>query len=469
LAPPGLPRLGSITMDGKVYLFLLIVVALASLIFGVAPALAASRTDVHRSLKEGSRSAADSTRRRRIRGALVISEFAMALVLLVGAGLVIKSFLALMAVDAGFDPRNTVSMKVSVRGTSEADPARRLAFFLELVRRVKALPGVNGASAINHVPLNGDDWQFAFDIDGRSLPLSQRPSAHFLIVHPGYFATMGIPMIMGRDFTSDDVNNAAHVVIVSRRMARRYWSGQAPIGQRISVDDARAHPDWFTIVGVAKEVTQGSWSAINSEEMYFPTMEGAGYPWNAAPLVTYLNPLYMTLVVRAAGDAASMVVPIEALVASMDRDVAVSQITTMEAAIAQQFTQPRFYLLLLGAFAASALVLSAVGVYGVISYSVARRTHEIGVRMALGAERQEAFRMVIRQGLLLAGWGGLIGLLVAVAVTRYLGALLYAVQPTDVATFVVVTIVLAVVAFVACCIPARHAASVNPMEALRYE
>jgi putative ABC transport system permease protein len=421
-------------------------------------------------LKDGSRSTADSRHRRRVRGLLVGSQFAMALILLVGAGLVLRSFTVLLQVDPGFDARNTVSLQVSVRGTQAEEPVRRLAFFDQVIERAVMLPGVEAASAINHVPLNGDDWHFPFAIEGRPLVRpGESPRARFLVVRPGYFGAMRIPLRQGRDLTPEDQASSSRVMIINQFMARHYWPNESPIGRRISVDDPATHPEWFTIVGVAGDVTQGSLAEESSEAMYFPSMAGSGYPWNPKPLVTFLNPVYMTLVLRTTADPAAVVPAVLGIIGSLDRDAAVSQVATMEQVVSQQFAAPRFYLLLLGAFAGVAVTLSAVGVYGVLSYAVARRTHEIGVRLALGSGGREVFRLMVRQGMRLAALGGLVGIIGAWLMAGYLRSLLYGIQPTDVVTFSLATILLAGVALVACAVPARRASRVDPMVALRCE
>ena len=470
LAPPGVPRLDAVGIDARVGAFAAAATLLSALVFGAAPALIASRVNVHAGLKEGSRSAADSVRRRRIRGALVASEFAMALVLLVGAGLVLRSFAALMREDAGFERRRILSLRVSVRGTQHADLARRPAFFRELVERVGALPGVEAASAINHLPMWGDHWRFPFFVEGRPVPPPGEDNlATFRIVRPGYFRTMRIPIVRGRDFTAEDEAAGAHVIVINETMARRHWPNDDAIGKRLSVDGRSAPPDWFTVIGVVRDVKQGSWSEPPSEEMYFPHLRTEKDPGPPLRLADFLSPDYMTLVVRTSADPAALTRAVEGVVLAMDRGAPISGVTTMEQVITRQVVQPRFYLLLLGAFAGVALVLAAVGVYGVISYSVARRTHEIGLRLALGARRSDPFRLVVRQGMRLAALGAALGLAGALAVTRYLRSLLFGVQPTDPATFAVVTLLLAAVAFVACCVPAWRASRVDPVVALRAE
>ncbi|MEO8452053.1 MAG: ABC transporter permease, partial [Gemmatimonadota bacterium] len=472
LGPPELPRLETVALDGPALGFALTVSVLAGFVFGVAPALTASRVKLHGALKEGSRGAADSRRRRRVRSGLVASEFAMAVVLLIGAGLMLRSFAALVAVDGGFDPRDVLSMTVSLRGTKNLEPLRRQDFFRRLVDRVEGLPGVEAASVINHVPLHGDNWHFPFAVEGRSLGPggdARKGSAAFLVVRPGYFRTMKIGMVKGRDFTTLDEASAAHLVIVNEFMARHQWPGENPVGRRLTVDDPATRPDWFTVVGVVGNVRQASWAGEEEDQMYFPTMQGSGYPENSQPLVTFLNPEYMTLVIRTTAGPAGLTRAVQVTVHEMDGDAPVSNVLTMEQALGEQVATPRFYMTLLSIFAAVAIALAAVGVYGVISYSVARRTHEIGIRLALGAKRSDAFRLVVRQGMALAALGGAVGLGVALAVTKYLRLLLFGIQPTDPTTFVVVTTLLAVVAFVACSIPARRASRVDPTVALRCE
>jgi putative ABC transport system permease protein len=469
LAPPGIPRLDAVGVDRVALAFALGATLLAGLAFGVAPALASSRANVSASLREGSRGAADGVRRRRVRGALVVSEFAMALVLLVGAGLVLRSFAALLAVDPGFDARNVLSMQVSLRGTASGDPARRTVFFRELLDRVRALPGVETASAINHLPLHGDAWNFPFAIEGRPLAAPGRgDDAMFRVVRPDYFRTMRIPILAGRDITPREAASGAKVVVINEHMARTHWKGESPLGRRITVDDPAKSPDWYTVVGVVKEARRSSWSEEGDEEMYFPNAPSS-LPEGTMRLAAFLNPAYLTLVVRTTTDPASLALAVERVVREMERDAPVSDVITMPQAVAEQLAGPRFYLLLLGTFAAVALALAAVGVYGVISYATARRTREIGVRLALGAGRGDSVRLVVGQGVRLAALGTGIGLVAALLAVRYLRALLYGVQPTDPVTFAAVTALLAGVAVAACAVPAWRASRTDPVVALRAE
>jgi putative ABC transport system permease protein len=472
LAPAGrLPRLETVTIDAGVLAFALGATALAAVVFGAGPAIAASRGSVGDALREGGRGTGDGVRRGRARAALVVSELAMALVLLTTAGLVVRSFQSMRAVDAGYDVRNVVSMTVSLKGTKQATPTRRrAAFFEELVRQVRAIPGVDDASAINHLPMHGDHWHFPFAVEGRPNARPDEPaSASFRVVRPGYFRTMRIPVVAGRDFTPEDLAAGAHVVVVNESLARRRWPNESPIGRRITVDDPQTGPDWFSVVGVVKEVRQGSLAEGSSEEMYFPYLPGPDEATLPLTLVNFLSPVYVTLVVRTASEPAVLTGAVESIVHSMERDAPVSDVTTMERVVDEELAQPKFYLLLFGTFAGVALVLAVVGVYGVISYSVALRTREIGLRVALGASPRGAFRLVVTQGMRLAIVGVVIGLAVAFGVTRYLRAVLFGVEPTDPSTLAAAAAILALTALAACALPARRASRIDPMVALRGE
>ena len=474
LAPARLPRLDAIAVDGHVLGFVLGLTALAIVAFGIAPALAASQARVMGALRDGARGASDGVRRARARGTLVVSEIALALVLLVGAGLLLRSFVALTRVDPGFDPRGVVSMQVSMRGTDRvAGSERRHVFFDEVLQRVRALPGVESASAINHLPLHGDAWNFPFHVEGRPLEKpGAEPRAVFRIARPGYFSTMRIPVVQGRDLTPDDAAQGARVVVIDAVMARRHWPDENPIGKRLTTDDAARDPQWYTVVGVVKDPKQDRWDEPAREEMYFPyTPIRAGADSAPRGLVTMLSPASMTLVVRGVGGAvpAGLVPSIDRELRALDRQVVISDVITMEDAVGEQFASARFYLLLLGAFAAVALALAAIGIYGVISYATARRTHEIGVRIALGASRTEAFAMVVRGGMRLAGIGLGIGVVVSLVATRFIASMLYGVGATDAATFAGVAAVLAVVALVACGVPGWRASRIEPVRALRGE
>jgi predicted permease len=469
LAPSGLPRLDAITVDGRVLAFVLAVTAISALAFGLTPALTSTRASLGTTLRDGARGSA--TGGRRTRSALVISEFAAALVLLAGAGLMMRSFGALLAVDAGYDRQNLLSMVVSVHGTSHAAPGRRDAFFHDLVERTRALPGVQAVSATNHLPLHGDHWHFGFSIEGRPYdPAADRPSALFRVVRTGYFPTMRIGVVAGRDFTPTDAADGSHVVIVNQSMARRHWPDGSPLGQRLTIDDPTKGPTWHTVVGVVADVRQESWDAPSGEEMYFPSISSAAAPApdDGTPKAGNLfEPQTMTLVVRTAGDPASLTRAVQRVVHELDADAPVSDVITMAKAVDEQLAQPRFYLMLFGAFAGIALALAGVGVYGVMSYAAAQRAREMGIRVALGAGPTDPFRLVLRDGMRLAAVGSAIGLGAALVGSRAMRSLLYGVGPTDPVTLVAVTAVLVGVALAACCVPAWRAARIDPASTLR--
>jgi putative ABC transport system permease protein len=470
LAPADqLPRLDSVTVDARVLAFALGTTVLAAVLFGFAPALAASRRDVHEALRDGARAMGDSPRRRRVRAALVVSEFAMALVLLATAGLVVRSFASLRAVDGGYDVRQVVTMRVSLKGTPAAASAeRRAAFFRALAQKVAALPQVEAVGLTNHLPLHGDHWHFPYAVEGAPRPRpDERAFASFRVVMPGYFRAMRIPILAGRDFARADETARAHVVVINETLARHAWPNDSPLGRRLTVDDPAAGPDWFTVVGVVKEVRQGSWSEGHSQEMYFPCLPGPAEGTLPLRLANFLSPVYMTLVVRTPVPPPAAAAAVENIVRASERDAPVSDVITMEQAVAEQFAQPRFYLLVFAAFAGVALVLAVVGVYGVISYSVARRTREIGLRVALGASPRGPFQLVVGQGMRLTALGIALGLSAALAVTRYLRSVLFEVQPTDPVTLAAAAAVLAATALAACSVPAWRATKVDPMVALR--
>ena len=462
LAPPSLPRVDAITLDRTALGFMLASTLVSCLAFGLVPSLKGSSVDLNEALKEGSRGSTDGARRTMLRSVLVVSEFAMALMLLVAAGLLIRSFVGLLGVNSGFDPKNLVAMEVSAAGTRYADPSRRPAFFREMADRVRQIPGVESASAINHLPLVGDTWGFPFAVAGRPAPRPEdQPRAVFRVVMPGYFQTMRLGLIAGRDFTDRDVLDAPHVAIVSEFMARKHWPGQDPIGQRIAAGDL-THPDWCTVVGVVRDGTDRRWSEGVSETMYFPYLQSRMYLTNPRSFAAY-----MTLVARASSSPSAVLTAADGAIRGIDRDAVVTRAIAMERAIAAQFAQPRFYLLFLGIFASIALVLAAVGIYGVMSHGVAERRHEIGVRLALGAAGRDVLALVLGQGLRLAATGTAIGIVGGLALTRYMRTLLFGVEPADPLTFVAVTAALGAVALGACYLPARRAMRVDPMTAVR--
>jgi putative ABC transport system permease protein len=464
LGPPGLPRLESVALDGRVLAFALVVSLGTGLAFGLVPALQATRRDLADALREGERGSTEGGGRGRLRSALVSSELALALVLLVGAGLMIRSFVALQAVDPGFDRRNVLSMIVSVAGTASADPARRVAFFEDVVRDAAALPRVVSASAINHLPLAGDIWGWPFRVEGRPEPRpGEEPTATYRVVLPGYFKTMGIPLRRGRDVSDEDRAGAPGVVVVNESLAARHWPGEDAIGKRLALAD-RDGPSWLTVVGVVKDTVRGRWGAPPEDELFLPYAQVRRYVENPSSHFAYL-----TLVVRTSGDPASLASALRSAVWAREKNAPISDVRVLEEVVEGATAQPRFYVLLLGAFAAVALALAAVGIYAVISFSVARRTNEIGIRVALGAEPGDVLRLVVGQGLRVGLVGALAGIAGALALTRLMSTMLYGVGSHDPATFACVVVLLAVVALLASYLPARRATRIDPLRALRYE
>ena len=460
-----IPRSEAIGVDAHVLLFALAASVFTGIAFGLVPALRTSKLNVSESLKEGERGSSEGIRHNRLRSLLVASEFALALMLLAGAGLMIRSFVALENIDPGFNPRNVLSMVVSVAGSRQAQPNRRAAFYQEVVQRIQGLPGVQSASAINHLPLAGDTWGFHYYVEGRPLPRQgEFPTATYRVVLPEYFHTMNIPLLRGRDVQRNDNLRSSGVVVVNDWFARRYWPGEDPIGKRITLDDPRQNPSWLTVVGVSKNTVRAQWSAPPEEEIFLPYLQTQSYLQDESFATAYL-----TLVVRAKGNPADLAPTIQAEVRALDKNVPISEVQTMDQVVTEATAQSRFYLFLLAAFATVALLLAAVGIYGVVSYSVSRRTHEIGIRMALGAEKKDVVRLVVVQGVALALAGVIAGTVAALALSRMLSGMLYGVQPSDPATFFAVSFILSVVAVIATYIPARRAAKVDPMVALRYE
>jgi predicted permease len=461
-----LPRLNEIRIDAAALGFTLAVSLATSLLFGLAPALAASKPDLNQTLKESGRGTSGG--RRRLRETLVVAELALALVMLIGAGLLMNSFLKLRAVDPGFNPRNVLTMTVSLAGASQYVGLAREAFYRQLTDRLTALPGVESVSAINHLPLAGDTWGTTLTIEGRPLPPpGQEVRATFRVSRPGYFRTMGIPLRAGRDFNERDTPDTPGVVILNETLARRHWPAEDPIGKRVTLDDPRDNsraPQWFTVIGVVKDAKQNSWTDAAPNEIYLPFQQSRGFYSGTARHFAS-----MTIVVNTAIDSQSMARAAEETVRSFDRKLPVSSVVTMEQVIADTLWQPRFNLQLIGIFAALAMTLAAIGLYGVMSYSVAQRAREVGLRMALGAQRGDVMKLVVGQGMKLALAGVASGLLASVALTRLMEKLLFEVSATDFSTFALISVLLTFVALLACWIPARRATKVDPMIALRCE
>jgi putative ABC transport system permease protein len=441
-------------IDRWILAFTVVASLLTGLVSGLAPALAASKPDLNESLKGGSRSLTGGPGRNRLRSALVVSELALALVLLSGAGLMIRSLLLLARVDLGLDVSNVLALDFSFNDAKDTRPEARNQFFTQVLERVRALPSVGSAAWVADLPLTDNEDTMDFSIAGRPEPgPNASRNSRFNLVSEDYFRTLGIPLISGRDFTSRDSPDAPGVALINQAMAHRFWPGQNPLGQQITLD----HDRWYSIIGLVGDARQMGPATEPRPEVYLSSLEDP-QKWP-----------YRTLVVRSAGDPLNLVGAIEQAVWSVNKDRPVSNVRTMEEALSQSVAQPRAYTLLLGTFAALALVLAAVGLYGVVAYLVTERTHEIGVRVALGAQRVDVFRLVVGKGMGLALLGAGIGLVGDFAVTRVVSGQLYGVHPTDLVTLAAVSFVLVSVALVATYIPARRATKVDPMVALRYE
>ncbi|HEX6629893.1 MAG TPA: FtsX-like permease family protein, partial [Gemmatimonadaceae bacterium] len=467
LGPAFVPRIGTVRVDGRVLAAAAAVTLCTGLVFAILPALRASRPDLADAFREGGRGASGGVQRRRLRAALVASEFALAIMLLVGAGLMARSFVALRAVDAGFDARGVVAMTLSVTGSAHDEPARRAAFFEQLARDAAALPGVASASLVNHVPLAGDVWGTRYRADGQSaVPHEDWPRATWRVAMPGYFRTMGIALRRGRGITDQDRADAPAVVVVNEALARAAWPGQDPLGRRITLDDS----SWVTVVGVVADVAQGEWGAAPGPELYLPYAQDASYRDGTGRIFSSLTLVLRARCAPAAGcDAAALAPAVRRLVSAADPAVALSHVQAMERVVADATGRPRFYLLLLGAFAALALALAAVGIYGVTSYGVSHRRREIGIRIALGASPWAVVGLLVAQGMVLVAAGAAAGVGGALLLTRLMAGLLYGVGAADPVTFVAVTALLGGVALVATAIPAARAARTDPLDALRAE
>ncbi len=470
LSPEYIPRVEMVAIDSHVVIFLTLITVLTALAFGLTPAMHAAAGNLSDALKEGGRGDSEGVRRHQLRSFLVASEFALAFMLLIGAGLMVRSFFALQSVDPGFNPHNVLSMVVSVAGTKEEEANRREVFYRGLLQKVRSQPGVSSAGAINHLPLAGDLWDRSFQIEGRPEPRpGESPVAIYRIVMPGYFETMQLPLRSGRLITARDDARTPGVVIFNEQAARQYWPNESPIGKRIAIGGKPGgQANWFTVIGVVANAKQYYWASDPDPEMYLAALQNHDFLGDSTePAAAHMT--YITLVVRGDGNAPDLASTVQQSVWSLDRNLPVSQVLTMDQAIADATAQPRFEMLLLALFGVVALVLAAVGIYGVMNYSVSRRTREIGIRMSLGASRGDVLRMVLRQAIMQALMGTVAGGAGAVLLSKLMAKMLFGVQPTDPLTFAAVTIVLGLAAMLATGVPARKAARIEPMTALRSE
>ena len=456
LGKEDIPRAVHVGIDWRVLGFTLGVSLITGLIFGLAPAHHSAKGELVEALKDGGRGTSEGARRNRIRSLLVVTELAIAVVLLVVAGLLIQSLWRLRHVDSGLQPHNVLTFNVTLPEI-KYDAERQSQFFIDLKSRLEATPGVQSASAISPLPLNGDRFVISFEIEGRPMAPKDHPSAEFFTTGVGYFRTMGIPIIKGRDFDDRDKHGSTPVVIVSQTFARQIFPNEDPIGKRIrpGISTIEDKPPLREIVGIVGDVRNQNLNTESKPAYYVPQTQ---VPFNQ-----------LVAVVKTNGEPHSLISAVTKDVGAMDADVPLFGVKSMEEYLSASVAAPRFNTTLLSIFAGVALVLTIVGLYGVMSYSVVQRTNEIGIRLALGAQSRDVLLMIIKQGSKLIVVGLAIGLVGAFAATRVIASLLFGVTTKDPFTFVAAAVLLAIVALLACYVPAWRATKVDPLEALRYE
>jgi putative ABC transport system permease protein len=453
--PIDIPFWMKFDLDGRVLGFTAACSLLTGFVFGTAPALEASNPDLNEILKEGGRSGAGGGRHR-LRSLLVVAEIALSLVLLIGAGLMMRSFMSLQHVDAGINPEGVLTMYIALPGAKYRPPEKRAAFFSQLLERVRSIPGVQSAGTNSGLPLAGNNWGRSLTVEGFPvLSVGEAPAINHCVISPDYFSAMGIANLKGRDFDERDTRDAAKVTIIDERLAREYWPDDDPIGKRIRFGPPEDNEPWHTIVGVVREVKHNRLDASTRMSVYLPF---AQVPIGGS-----------SLAIRSSGRPENLTGAVRAQMRELDPDLPLTQVRPMTEVVARSVWQQRLYTVLFGVFAAVALILATVGIYGVMSYAVTQRTREIGLRMALGAQKQDVLKLVVGHGVVITAIGIGAGLAAAVGLTRLMSSLLFGVTATDPITFAAVSVVLAGVALGACFVPALRAAKVDPMEALRYE
>jgi len=459
-APQEIPRLNAIGIDSWALGFTLLLAVLTGIIFGLAPALQASRPDLNATLKEGGTRATGGASRHRLRGLLVVAEVSMALVLLIGAGLLLKSFTRLRETNLGFNPDHVLTASVTLPEATHPTAALKKAYYQQSLARLAARPEAQAVGLVTSLPLGstGVSLQGGLNVEGEATERSD-VMANKLAVSGGYFRALGIPLLKGRDFNELDTPDSPGALIISETLARSLWPNQDALGKRINI--GLSGETWREVIGVVGDVRQREVGAPPALALY--------QPFQQVPESFQLLLREMTFVVRAAAEPQSFVAGLRSELQAVDRELPLHNVATMEQVVAKKGADPRFYTLLLGSFSALALILAAAGIYSVISYSVTQRTHEIGIRLALGAQAGDVLRLVVKQGMALTLAGLAIGLGGAFALTRVLSDFLYQVSVTDPATFTLLSLLLAAVAFLACYLPARRATKVDPLVALRHE
>ena len=454
LVPENLPRLEQVSIDGTALAFAAAASILTGVLFGVLPAWRMSNLDPSMALREGTRNVTSGRGQHRLHSSLVIAETAVGLVLLVGSGLLIHSFVRVLQVDPGFDPRNVLTARLNLPD-SQYHGLKKVQFYEELLPKLAALPGVQSVAAGWPVPLGRGNFSISFTIEGRSVAKGDEPSEDLSIVTPDFFRTLRIPVLAGRAFQPTDDATSSQVIIINQAFARKYFPGENPIGKHIRADlgDGITEHPMREVVGVVGDVKRKGITTEAPAQYYLPY---------AQCVIT--SP---TVEIRTVGDPVSIIGPLRALLAQMDSAVPLFRVRTLEDYVSQSTAQPRFQTLLIGFFAAMALLLSAIGLYAVLSYMVAQRSLELGLRLALGAQRSDVLGLVVRRGVALAIIGLTIGMFVSVLLTRFMAGMLYGVRPFDPLTFVGVSVVLLVVSLIASMAPACRAARLDPMNTLR--
>jgi putative ABC transport system permease protein len=457
LGKQDIPRAIQVGLDWRVLGFTLSVTLLTGFVFGLVPALHLSKTDLTESLKEGGRGAGGGARKNRVRGVLVVAELAIAVVLLVGAGLLIQSFWRLQHVDSGLQAKNILTFNVSipeVRYSSE----KQVRFYRDLTNRLRSLPGVQSASAALPLPLSGDRFSISFQIDGRPVAPKDEPSADLFMTEPDYFRTMGIPLLKGRDFNENDDHSSTPVVIISDKFARQFFPGEDPIGKRFKPGISSWENEKTTmreIIGVVADIRNRALNTDPKPVYYLPQSQ---VPFNE-----------LAMVVKTSNDPRALISSATREVQAMDSELPVFSVKTMDEYVSSSVAAPRFNTTLLAIFASVALVLTVIGLYGVMSYSVAQRTNEIGIRMALGAQTRDVLGLIVKDGVKIVGVGLMLGMGGALLLSRLLESLLFGVTTRDPVTFLLIAGLLSLVAMLACYIPALRATRVDPLDALRCE
>jgi putative ABC transport system permease protein len=453
-APENLPRVNQIKIDGVVLLWTAIVSLLTGLAFGLVPAWQGSRLNLNEVLRDGGRGSTESAGRRRGRSVLVIAELALAVMLLTGAGLLIKSLWRLQQVDLGINPERVLTMQMSLLGQRYEKPEQVREFSSRLVEQTRSLPGVRAAALSNSLPPDETEFSSDFTIEGRTAAKDLPQIAYFNLVSTEYFQALGIPLRAGRFFTNSDSTSSPKVVVINETLRRRFFPGEDPVGKRINLN--LGEPVWTQIVGVVGDVKYNGLADDVQPAIYQPTEQAPA--WGLALILK-----------TDTADPLSLATAARKEISRLDPTLPVTKVSTMEQRVATALAPSRFRTTLIGLFAAVALILACVGIYGVISYSVTQRTHEIGIRLALGAQRRNVLRLVLGQGALLAVIGVILGLAGAFALTRLMAGLLFGVTPTDAAIFTCVPLGLTAIALLASYLPARRATKVDPLVALRYE